>query len=104
MTVADPPAVPDLFGTDLGSALMLHVMAVVSLLPSVGRPLAPGERSSASDLIDGNTLYVLRAGVPGSGLPQDVIPINTAINTIGKPIETGLQPTAIAITTGHQQR
>jgi hypothetical protein len=30
-----------------------------------------------------------------------VLPINTAANTAGKPIETGLQPTAVAITTGH---
>ena len=52
---------------------------------------------------DGKTLYVLRAGAPEAGLPQDVIPINTATNTVGKPIETGLQPTAIAITTGQQR-
>jgi len=32
-----------------------------------------------------------------------VIPIDTATNTVGKPIETGLQPTAIAITTGQQR-
>jgi hypothetical protein len=51
MTVADPPAVPNLSGADLGSALMLHVMAMVSLLPSVGRPVTSGERPSASDLI-----------------------------------------------------
>ncbi len=51
---------------------------------------------------DGRTLYVLRAGAPQAGLPQDVIPINTATNTVGKPIETGLQPTAITITTCHQ--
>ena len=53
---------------------------------------------------NGKTLYVLRAGAPEAGLPQDVIPINTAANTAGKPIETGLQPTAITITTGRQQR
>jgi hypothetical protein len=44
------------------------------------------------------------SGAPEAGLPQDVIPINTATSTAGKPIETGLQPTAIAITTGQQQR
>ena len=53
---------------------------------------------------DGKTLYVIRAGAPQFGLPQDVLPVNTAANTVGKPIETGLQPTAIAITTGHYQR
>ncbi len=50
---------------------------------------------------NGKTLYVLCAGGPG---PQDIIPVNTATNTAGPAIHTGLQPEAIAITTGHQQR
>jgi DNA-binding beta-propeller fold protein YncE len=62
-----------------------------------------GFPSSMAITPDGKTLYVLRAGAPEFGLPQDVIPINTATNTVGKPIETGMQPTAIAITTSHQQ-
>ena len=52
MTVADPPAVSDLSVADLGSALMLHVAAVTSLLPPAGRPLDPAEPPSASDLIN----------------------------------------------------
>ena len=52
MAVAEPPVVPDLSGADLGSALMLHMAAIVSLLPPAGRPFKPAERSSASDLIN----------------------------------------------------
>jgi hypothetical protein len=50
---------------------------------------------------NGKTLYVLSIG--GSG-PQGIIPVNTAANTAGPAIHTGLQPQAIAISTGHQQR
>ena len=53
MTVADPSDVPDLSVPDLGSALMLHLAAVASLLPPAGRPLNPAEPTSASDLING---------------------------------------------------
>jgi tetratricopeptide (TPR) repeat protein len=52
MAVADPPVVPDLSAAALGSALMLHVAAVVSLLPPVGRPLKPIMQPSDNDLID----------------------------------------------------
>ena len=52
MAVAEPPVVPDLSGADLGSALMLHMAAIVSLLPPGGRPVKPAEQSSASDLIN----------------------------------------------------
>ena len=51
---------------------------------------------------DGRTLYVLCAGSVVAGAPQDVVPVNTATNTAGRPINTGLQPTGIAITGGHQ--
>jgi hypothetical protein len=37
-----------------------------------------------------------------AGAPQEVVPVNTATNTAGRPINTGLQPTGIAITGGHQ--
>ena len=53
---------------------------------------------------DGKTLYVLRAGAPEFGLPQDVLPVSTATNTVGKPIKTGQQPVAIAISGRPQQR
>jgi len=43
---------------------------------------------------DGKTLYAVCAGSPG---PQEIVPINTATNTAGKAINTGLQPAAIAI-------
>ena len=52
MTVADPPVAPDLSGAAFGSALMLHVAAIVALLPPVGGALKPGEQPSATDLIN----------------------------------------------------
>jgi tetratricopeptide (TPR) repeat protein len=52
LTVAYQPAAPDLSGADLGSALMLHVAAIVSLLPVAGQPLNPTDQPSASDLIN----------------------------------------------------
>jgi hypothetical protein len=33
----------------------------------------------------------------GGGPPQDVIPIDTVTKTVGRAINTGLDPTAIAI-------
>ena len=52
IAVTDPPGVPDLSGDDLGSALMLHVAAIVSLLPSAGTPLNPADRPSSGDLMN----------------------------------------------------
>jgi tetratricopeptide (TPR) repeat protein len=52
LVLTSQPSVPDLSGTDLGSALMLHVAAVVSLLPVAGQPLYSADRPSASDLIN----------------------------------------------------
>ena len=81
------------------------IVPVCTTTGAVGKAIVfRGYPSRMAITPDGKTLYVLRAGAPEAGLPQDVIPINTATNTAGKPIETGLQPTAIAITTGHQQR
>ena len=52
MLVADPPIIPDLSGVDLGSALMLHIAAIVSMQPSAGKPLSPAGPPSAIDLIN----------------------------------------------------
>jgi Trypsin-like peptidase domain len=52
LAVADPPIPPDLSGSELGSALMLYIAAIVSLLPVAGQPLKPTEQPSASDLIN----------------------------------------------------
>jgi hypothetical protein len=52
MTVTNMTVVPDLSRPDLGSALMLQVAAIVSLLPSADTPPNPGDQSSAVDLID----------------------------------------------------
>ena len=52
LEVADSPTVPDLSGVDLGSALMLHVAAVVSLLTPAGWPPEAAGRPLASDLIN----------------------------------------------------
>jgi YVTN family beta-propeller protein len=45
---------------------------------------------------DSKTLYVLRTG-GSTRLPQDVIAVSTATNTVSRAIDTGLQPMAIAI-------
>ena len=52
LTVADPPWEPDLADPDLGSALMLHLAGVVSLLPSAGVVQAPDAAVSPLDLIN----------------------------------------------------
>jgi len=61
-----------------------------------GRPiLASGQPGVMAFTPNGMTLYVLPSGHPG---PQDIIPVNTATNTAGPAIHTGLSPDAIAIT------
>ena len=80
------------------------IVPVCTTTGAVGKAIVfRGYPSRMAITPDGKTLYFLRAGAPEAGLPQDVIPIDTATNTVGKPIETGLQPTAIAITTGQRR-
>jgi hyaluronoglucosaminidase len=78
------------------------IVPVSTVTGAVGKAIiVPGFPNLMAITPNGKTLYVLCAGGPG---PQDVIPVNTATNTAGSAIQTGLQPEAIAITTGHQQR
>lgn len=50
LTVASAAIAPDMTGADFGSALLLHVAAVTSLLPAAGHPRQAGSPASARDL------------------------------------------------------
>ncbi|MBK6872783.1 MAG: tetratricopeptide repeat protein [Kineosporiaceae bacterium] len=52
MPLADPATEPDLADADLGSALMLHLAAVVSLLPAAGPEREPNRGASAGNLVN----------------------------------------------------
>jgi YVTN family beta-propeller protein len=73
------------------------IVPVSTTTGAVGKPiLVDGQPGVMAFTPDGKTLYVLFNGPPG---PQDIIPVNTAANTAGPAIHTGLSPDAIAIAT-----
>jgi YVTN family beta-propeller protein len=73
------------------------VVPVSTATGAVGKTIVvPGSPSLMAITPNGKTIYVLVPGPPG---PQDVVPVNTATNTAGPAIHTGLQPLAIAVST-----
>ena len=90
-------------GGDMGGIGKGFIVPVSTATGAVGKAIiVHGLPSVMAVTPDGKTLYVLCAGEPELGVPQDVVPVNTATNTPGRVINTGLQPTAIAITSGHR--
>jgi YVTN family beta-propeller protein len=80
-----------------GNSARGFIVPVSTATGAVGKPIiVPGAPNLMAITPNGKTLYVLSIGGPG---PQDVIPVNTATNTAGPAIHTGLQPEAIAIGT-----
>jgi DNA-binding beta-propeller fold protein YncE len=71
------------------------IVPVSTATAAVGKPiLVSGPPGVMAFTPNGKTLYVLLSGPPGL---QDIIPVNTATNTAGPAIHTGLSPAAIAI-------
>jgi YVTN family beta-propeller protein len=86
---------------DFGLSNRGFIVPVSTATGAVGKPiLVDGQPGVMAFTPDGKTLYVLSSGPPG---PQEIIPVNTATNTAGPAIHTGLSPDAIAIAAGHRQ-
>jgi YVTN family beta-propeller protein len=84
-----------------GASARGFIVPVSTATGAVGKAiLVRGQPNVMAFTPNGKTLYVLFSGPPG---PRGVVPVNTAANTAGPAIQTGLLPEAIAISNGHRQ-
>lgn len=101
-TVIAPDGSTVYVGGDLGGTSgRWFIVAVSTATGAVGTTIIVHGLPSAMVVTpDGKIPYVLCNGEPKLGVPQDVIPVNTATNTAGPAVYPGLQPTAIVIANG----